>query len=69
MSLGTMTNVGFGALAASPAIGNLQRLDPNRHYAGNEGVAQIRKLGIPTLDLRGAQGESDEDDRYVDVNE
>jgi hypothetical protein len=73
MSLGTLSDVGFGALAASPSIASLQRLDLHHHYAGKKAVAQIKTLGIPTLDAKQGDIDEDEDDgevyRYVAIGE
>lgn len=73
MSLGTLSDVGFGALAASQTIASLQRLDLHHHYAGKKAVAQVKKLGVPILDVKQGDIEEDEDDgdvyRYVAVGE
>ncbi|MBC8136927.1 MAG: STM4015 family protein [Fibrella sp.] len=68
LSLGTLGDGGVRALAECPSVARLVKLDIHRHYASEASVALLTGLGI-TVDASDAQGEADEDDRYVAVSE
>lgn len=68
LSLGTLGNEGAEALLKSPAITKLRFLDLHHHYCSDEMMERLKGLGIK-VDLSDAQGECDQDDRYVEVGE
>jgi hypothetical protein len=67
LSLGTLGDSGVEALAASPAIGQLKKLDIHRHYASKATLARLQALGIE-IDASAPQDES-QYGRYVAVGE
>jgi hypothetical protein len=67
-SMGNLGNEVGEALAASEPVRKLKKLDLNHHYMGLETMAKLRELGIE-VDMEDAEGEADEDDRYVEVSE
>ncbi|HND20468.1 MAG TPA: molybdenum metabolism regulator, partial [Acidobacteriota bacterium] len=59
---------GAEALLKSPATAKLRFLDLHHHYCSDEMMEKLKALGIK-VDLSDAQGECDQDDRYVEVGE
>lgn len=68
LSLGTLGDEGAEALLKSPATAKLRFLDLHHHYCSDEMMEKLKALGIK-VDLSDAQGECDQDDRYVEVGE
>ena len=68
LSKGNIGDAGARALLASPAVRTLSLLDLRHHYISDAVQAELRTLGIP-VDLSDAQGEADEDDRYITATE
>ncbi|MEM8531888.1 MAG: STM4015 family protein [Chloroflexota bacterium] len=68
LSLGTLGDKGAAALLESPAVAQLKKLDLHYHYCSEEMMERLQALGIE-VDLSDAEGDEDEDDRYVAVGE
>jgi hypothetical protein len=72
LSLGDLGNEGVAALAASPAVSHLKKLDIHHHYATGQALADLEALGI-AIDASDVQtpqrwGQGEES-RYIAVSE
>jgi hypothetical protein len=65
--MGTLGDRGALALAASPHIAGLKRLDVRHHYIGDAAIAKLRALPLELI-IDGAE-EEDDGERYVQVSE
>jgi hypothetical protein len=72
LSLGTIGNEGFSALATMNDAPNLVSLDVSHHYADTQHIEELQQA----MDRRGievtigdAEGEADSEDRYVTLSE
>ncbi|MEA3210209.1 MAG: hypothetical protein QOE70_3266 [Chthoniobacter sp.] len=68
LSLGNLGDRGGEALLKNPALVQLQKLDLHHHYF-SEGMVKKLAQKFPQADLSDAQGEADDDDRYIAVSE
>lgn len=69
LSLGTLGDEGGAALADSPRVSYLMKLDVHRHYMSDAMVARLQGLGIE-VDVGEAQGyQEDVENRYNVVSE
>lgn len=71
LSLGTLGDAGAEALAASPAVAHLEKLDIHHHYVSPPMVEKLQALGI-AVDASGTQEPDEwngEEHRYVAVGE
>ena len=68
LSMGTIGNVGAKALLQSPYLYNLDTLDLRHHYISDALVTQLRALPL-NVTIDKAEGEDDDEDRYVQVGE
>lgn len=71
LSLGDLTDVGAQALAASPAVAGLVKLDIHFHFVSPEAVAALESLGIAVdaSDPKEPERYRDEEFRYIAVSE
>ncbi len=68
LSLGTLSDVGGEALATSPGVRRLRRLDLHHHWLSEPMMARLQSLG-PEVDLSDRQDPDDDDYRYVAIGE
>lgn len=68
LSLGTLGDRGVKALLTAPAFAKLKKFDMHHHYVSEEVLKQLTALGIE-INAEDAQGDADEDDRYVSIGE
>lgn len=68
LSMGTIGDVGAKALLTSPYLYGLDTLDLRHHYISDALVTQLKALPL-TVTIDKAEGEDDDEDRYVQVGE
>ena len=71
LSMGTLGDEGAKALAASPRIKALKKLDLHYHYISPEVIEQLRQLGpeIDDSDKQEADEYDGQEERYVAISE
>jgi hypothetical protein len=68
LSMGTIGDRGGEALIASPAVCAMASVDLHHHYFSDSMMDRL-KTALKNVNLKEAEGEADEDDRYVAVSE
>jgi hypothetical protein len=68
ISMGTLSDVGARALLESASVAKLKKLDIHHNYIPADLLEKLKGLG-PEVDASDSEGETDPDDRYVEVAE